>query len=97
LSKSNKYFFDNTAIREPLAQSSIQGLSQNIENQTGSTRGSGGLKHNGNMKATGKVIPGGWSNSNYFKNDSLLINDGRTIESKEKAISKAQCFKRERI
>lgn len=95
ISKSSKYFFDQTAILEPLAQSSVQRLSQDVENQTGSARGSGGLKHNGPMKAVATML-GSWSNSKYFKNDTMFVEDGRTLESKQKAISKSQSFKREK-
>ena len=49
LSKSQKYYFDNEAIKEPLADSSIQRLSQDIDNQNGSDRVPN--KTNGNMKA----------------------------------------------
>ena len=38
LSKSPKYYFDAAAISEPVAQSTIQRLSQNIEEQDGSSR-----------------------------------------------------------
>ena len=51
--KSEKYFFDLDAIRKPLAQSSIQRLNQNIEQQNGSDRVPN--KSNGNMKAVGKT------------------------------------------
>lgn len=52
LSKSQKYYFDNEAIAEPLASASIARLSQaNLENQNGSDRVPG--KTNGNMKAVG--------------------------------------------
>lgn len=50
LSKSARYYFDNEAIKEPLAASSVARLSQsNLENQRGSDRVPG--KTNGNMKA----------------------------------------------
>jgi len=50
MSKSQKYYFDNEAIAEPLASASIARLSQaNLENQKGSDRVPG--KTNGNMKA----------------------------------------------
>ena len=50
LSKSQKYYFDNEAIAEPLASASIARLSQtNLENQKGSDRVP--EKTNGNMKA----------------------------------------------
>jgi DNA modification methylase len=50
LSKSKKYFFDAEAIKTPISDSSIQRLSQDIENQKGRDRVPG--KTNGNMKAT---------------------------------------------
>jgi len=48
-SKSRKYYFDHIAIKEPVAESSIKRLSQNIDQQNGSTRAVG--KSNGPMKA----------------------------------------------
>ena len=53
--KQQKYYYDLDAIREPLKESSIKRLSQDIENQAGSYRGEiekGNYKHNGPMKAT---------------------------------------------
>lgn len=50
LSKSGKYYFDNEAMQEPVAASTIARLSQpNLENQIGSDKVPG--KTNGNMKA----------------------------------------------
>jgi DNA modification methylase len=50
LSKSERYYFDNKAIAEPVTDSTVARLSQpNIDNQEGSTRVPG--KTNGNMKA----------------------------------------------
>lgn len=52
LSKSERYYFDAAAIAEPLAEASIQRLSQpNLEEQAGSHRVPG--KTNGPMKAVG--------------------------------------------
>lgn len=51
LAKSEKYYFDNGAIKEPAAPSSIARWDQDIEGQTGSDRVPG--KTNGNMKAVG--------------------------------------------
>lgn len=48
-SKSPKYYFNNDAIKEPVAQSTIKRLSQNIAAQRGSDRVPG--KTNGPMKA----------------------------------------------
>ena len=53
LTKSPKYFYDIDAIREPLAESSIGRLNQDIKNQIGTTRANGGAKTNGNFKAVG--------------------------------------------
>lgn len=49
LAKSERYYFDSIAIREPAKASSIARLAQNIDQQNGSDRISG--KTNGNMKA----------------------------------------------
>jgi len=53
LSKSERYYFYQKAIEEPVTQSTIERLSQpNLENQIGSDRVPG--KTNGNMKAVGR-------------------------------------------
>jgi DNA modification methylase len=52
LSKSPKYYFDNEAIKEPVAESTVGRLKQkNLPNQKGSDRVP--FKTNGNMKAAG--------------------------------------------
>jgi DNA modification methylase len=51
LSKSEKYFFDSEAMKEPVAASTVSRLSQDIESQRGSDRVPG--KTNGPMKAVG--------------------------------------------
>ena len=53
LSKSPRYFYDAAAVRQSAAESSIVRWAQNIEAQAGSTRGNGGTKTNGTMKAVG--------------------------------------------
>jgi len=58
LTKSAKYYYDADAIREPLAESSIGRLNQNIDNQIGTTRANGGAKTNGNFKAVGDINKG---------------------------------------
>jgi DNA modification methylase len=63
LSKSKKYYFDADAIKEPVAQSSISRLAQDVDNQVGSDRVPG--KTNGNMKAVG----GSRSSRDSFKRD----------------------------
>jgi len=81
LSKSKKYYYDGDAIKQPLADSSKTRLSQDIENQEGSSRVPG--KANGNMKAvikgyghrgTGdKKLTG---HSGNYDADGKLIGDG---------------------
>ena len=57
LSKSQKYYFDNEAIAEPLAASSVARLAQpTLAQQAGSDRVPG--KTNGNMKAVGPRFGG---------------------------------------
>lgn len=51
LTKSERYYFDNEAIKEPIATSSASRLAQDINSQAGSSRVPG--KTNGNMKAVG--------------------------------------------
>ncbi|KQO04624.1 DNA methyltransferase [Paenibacillus sp. Leaf72] len=53
MSKSEKYYYNAEAIKEPMAASSIVGLSQDFEGQAGSNRANGGAKTNGTMKAVG--------------------------------------------
>lgn len=54
LTKKARYYYDAAAICEPMAQSSINRLAQDLDSQTGSTRANGGAKTNGPMKAVGK-------------------------------------------
>jgi DNA modification methylase len=58
LTKNPRYYFDNEAIREPLAASSVSRLAQDVESQVGSARANGGAKTNGNMKAVGPRFGG---------------------------------------
>lgn len=55
ITKSPRYFYDAELVRQGMAASSVSRLSQDVENQIGSTRANGGRKTNGNMKAVGKV------------------------------------------
>ena len=48
-SKSSHYYFDAEAIAEPVTESTVKRMGQDIESQTGSSRVPG--KNNGNMKA----------------------------------------------
>ncbi len=79
LSKSKKYYFAQNKIKQPLKDSSIARLAQNIENQKGSNRVSG--KINGSMKAVAKKfdksMAGGGSkikgHSGYFDKNGNFI------------------------
>lgn len=53
LSKSDRYYYDADAIREPLAASSVSRLAQDVAAQSGSERAHAGGKTNGPMKAVG--------------------------------------------
>jgi len=58
LTKSPKYYYDADAIRERLLPSSVSRLQQDVANQVGTTRGHGGQKTNGNLKAAGNIEQG---------------------------------------
>lgn len=59
LTKSEKYYYDQDAILEPVSVNTHARLSQDVQNQIGSERANGGAKTNGNMKAVcRKVYPG---------------------------------------
>jgi DNA modification methylase len=51
MAKSERYFYDAAAIRQPLADASYSRLAQDVESQAGSARANGGAKTNGTMKA----------------------------------------------
>lgn len=58
LSKGPRYYYDADAVKEPLAETSIPRLQQNIAAQVGTTRANGGAKTNGNFKAQGDLETG---------------------------------------
>ena len=58
LTKSSQYYYDADAIRERLLPSSVSRLQQDVANQVGTTRGHGGQKTNGNLKAAGNIEQG---------------------------------------
>lgn len=58
LSKKSHYYYDHEAIKEPLAESSVSRLQQDVISQVGSARANGGEKTNGNMKAVGDLSSG---------------------------------------
>jgi len=61
LSKSPRYFYDQSAILEPCSPNTHSRLSQDVLAQIGSDRANGGAKSNGNMKAVARKSNGvGW-------------------------------------
>jgi DNA modification methylase len=79
-SKSRTYFFDAEAIAEPVTQSTIDRLSQDVENQHGSERVPG--KTNGAMKAAAPRYGG----KKYTENPdvSYRTKSGNAYELREK-------------
>lgn len=75
LSKSSKYYYDAEAIRQEMADSSIERLSQNIEMQFGSDRVPN--KTNGNMKAVGRKH----TNKKYTSNNQFQIDKDKVTHS----------------
>lgn len=80
LAKSERYFYDADAVREPMAAASISRLSQDVENQAGSDRANGGRKTNGRMKAVAKgnakTFRGGvYTGNRQFDNDAPMDRD----------------------
>ncbi len=51
LTKAERYYYDQVAIAEPVTESSLMRLGQDVDDQAGSDRGNGGMKENGPMKA----------------------------------------------
>lgn len=76
LSKSERYYFDQEAILEPVSPGTHARLSQNVQDQVGSDRinASGQVKTNGNMKAVGRTpaTPSGWATGTDRKHDEVL-------------------------
>ena len=67
LTKSARYYYDQEAIREPIKNSSVARLSQDVDKQEGSVRTNGGRKTNRKMKAVrfGGTKAEGYGNPTY--------------------------------
>lgn len=85
LSKSEKYFFDQEAISQPVSPNTHARLAQDVEKQIGSTRAAGGAKHNGNMEAVAgkfrKMGENGEKNNASFNESVCLRVDRRNKRS----------------
>lgn len=77
LAKSENYYFDMQAIAQPIADASIDRLTQDIEHQIGTVRANGGAKTNGNFKAVGSMAGRHFRSSDlFFKTwQGLLTNE----------------------
>jgi len=84
LSKSAKYYYDQEAILEPVSPNTHARLSQNLQNQIGSSRAYGGKKNNVNMKAVGRKLAdvgNGIKNNGSFDNAMAIMPKVRNKRS----------------
>lgn len=86
--KRQRYYFNAEAIKEPIADSTIDRLAQDIEKQSGSARAHGGTK---NMKAVGKgnckTFRGGmYTNNKTFYNSAEIKRDSHGNKPNEEGL-----------
>lgn len=83
LSKSPKYYYDQSAILEPCSPNTHNRLSQDVLAQIGSDRANGGAKTNGNMKAVARKPNGvGWGHGTDNKERCRgRIKDNESMDS----------------
>lgn len=82
LSKSKKYYFDQSAILEPCSPNTHARLSQDVQAQIGSERANGGAKSNGNMKATARKSNGvAWGYANGEPRQVGKVKDNESMNS----------------
>jgi len=72
LTKSERYFYDQEAILDPVSDNTHARLSQNVQAQIGSARANGGGKANGNMKAVGRKFDPSAGNKNNPSFDAAM-------------------------
>lgn len=85
LSKSPSYYYDRDAIAEPIAESSQERLSQDIENQTGSFRAHAGVTGKPMMKAMKACMSSPVGGAKYGDSDDPhhATKSGKPFELKE--------------
>ena len=67
--KQQRYFYDATAILEPVSANTHARLAQNVQAQVGSARANGGTRSERPMKAVRRAnLPQGWENSDRYHN-----------------------------
>lgn len=79
LTKSERYYYDQEAIKEPCSLSTHARLAQNISAQSGSVRANGGEKKNGAMKAVGNKS---WNGSRFDDGKNLKIHPNTSTNRK---------------
>lgn len=72
LTKSERYYWDQEAILEPVSPNTHARLSQNVQAQIGSERANGGAKTNGAVKAVGRKFDPGAGNKNNASFDAAM-------------------------
>ncbi len=77
LTKSERYFFDQEAILEPVSQNTHARMSQNVQAQISSARA------NGNIKAVGRTpnTPAGWATGTDRQKENKLL--GRYTDARK--------------
>jgi DNA modification methylase len=91
-SKSDRYYFDHEAIKQPLKESSIRRLTQDVENQAGSNRVPG--KTNGSMKAVGYVVGGKKHKNDQVPGKAYPFHRTRNANGEEWSSCDGKCNKR---
>jgi DNA modification methylase len=83
MSRSERYYFDQQAILEPVSPNTHARLSQDVAAQVGSARANGGAKTNGNMKAVARKSTGVGFGHGYDKNTKprAQVKDNASMDS----------------
>lgn len=83
LSKSRRYYFDQSAILEPVSPNTHARLAQDVAAQIGSERANGGAKTNGNMKAVARKGNGvGWGHgTDAEERRRVRVKDNSSMDS----------------
>lgn len=83
MTRSERYYFDQQSILEPVSPNTHARLSQDVAAQVGSTRANGGAKTNGNMKAVARKSTGVGFGHGYDKNTKprVRVKDNASMDS----------------
>jgi len=94
LSKSERYYYNQEAILEPVSPNTHARLAQDVEAQIGSERAHAGGKTNGNMKAVGRQPQPSWNGSDFSSQRKREIhpNIGRKMAEPGSGIKNNDSF-----